>query len=89
MLKITMTVAYNDGRDQELKVGPVTQVAFEREHNCGIATIATEMRMSHIYWLAWHATRPGVGFDQWLETVEAIDFDVSTADPTQPAPPAT
>ena len=88
MLKIDMTVAYADGRTTEVKALPVSQVAFEREHHCSIIKIADEMMLSHIYWLAWHASRTTVAFDEWLVTVDAIDFNVDTPGPTQPAPPA-
>lgn len=89
MLNINLTIQYADERkDAEIKVGPSTQVAFEREHNVGIMAIATEQKLSHVYWLAWHASKPGVDFDAWLESIDSIDVDVSAPDPTKPAPPA-
>lgn len=88
MLKINLTVHYTDGREAEITAGPVTQVAFEREHNMGIVKMAEETRLSHVYWLAWHASKPGLGFDEWLETLDSIDIDVAAPDPTKPAAPA-
>lgn len=88
MLKIGLTVHYSDGQTREAKAGPATQVAFEREHNVGMAALATEQKVSHIYWLAWHASKPGVDFDTWLESVESIEVDIDAADPTKPAPSA-
>lgn len=88
MLKIDIAVVYADGRTAEAAVGPVTQVAFEREHGLGIGAIATDQKMSYIYWLAWHASRSGIGFDPWLESIESIDFNIGKPDPTQPAPAA-
>ena len=88
MLNITLTIHYADGRTIEVKVGPSTQVAFEREHNVGIVAIATEQKLSHVYWLGWHASKTGLGFDEWLETLDSVDVDMSDADPTKPAAPA-
>lgn len=88
MLNIEVTVRYAEGRETTTKVGPATQVAFEREHNVGIGAISTEQKVSHVYWLAWHATKPGVAFDAWLESVESIDVEVGAVVPTRPAQPA-
>lgn len=89
MLKISVTVHYTDGRTADVVVGPATQVAFEREHGVGLGVLAEDTRLTYVYWLAWHASRTGVEFDTWLESLDSIDFEVDGADPTQPAPPAT
>lgn len=89
MLKIDMTVVYEDGRTAKVTAGPVTQVAFEREHSVGIGVLAEEQKLSHLYWLAWHASRSGVEFDAWLESITAVDVEVDTPTPTEPAQPAT
>ncbi len=86
MLKISLAVAYADGRKQDVVAGPGVQVAFEREHNVGIAAIATEQKVSHVYWLAWKATKASLPFDEWLDTVDDIELEVGTPDPTRTAP---
>ena len=90
MLTITLTCHYQDGRTVDVTSGPATQVAFEREFGLSIAKLADEdeRKMSHIYWLAWHASKPGVGFDEWLESLAAVDVEVDVPDPTQPPAPA-
>jgi len=88
MLKITLNVTYADARTAEVTALPLTQVAFEREHGVGIGAIATEQKVSHVYWLAWHATKPGVPFDAWLETVASIDVEVGDPAPLPGAPSA-
>lgn len=87
MLNIEMTVKVG-GVESKVIAGPSTQVAFEREHDTGIMAIATEQKITHIYWLAWHASKPGVDFDTWLDTVEAIEVEIEDVGPTQPARPA-
>lgn len=89
-MKILVEVDYADGRKETVNVGPVSQVAFEREHGCGIGVVATAQKISHVYWMAWHASTRGVGsFDEWLETVEGIDENSATdAAPFPEAPSA-
>jgi hypothetical protein len=45
-------------------------------------------KSEHLYWLAWHALKSQAPFDDWLDTVDEIGFDVAAADPTRPAQPA-
>jgi hypothetical protein len=90
VLKITMTVSYQDGRSVEVAVGPASQVAFERQFDLSITELGGDgTRLEHFYWLGWNASKTGVEFDAWLESVDSIDWDVDTPDPTKPAPPAT
>lgn len=40
-------------------------------------------------YLAWHASRSTVDFDEWLDTVESVDWRFHEAvDPTRPVPSA-
>ena len=86
----TITVTHIDGSTSEAKVTPVVQVAFERNFNDGITVLSdtATMRMEYIYWLAWHAAKTGASFDDWLETIDAIEVEVESADPSLPAQPA-
>lgn len=88
MIKINLTVVYADGRKVDVVAGPSVQVAFENHHNVGIAAIATEQKVSHIYWLAWKASKPSVEFDEWLDSLDSVEVEVEEPDPTQPAAPA-
>lgn len=84
-----MTVVHTDGRKIPVTVRPVTQVAFERKFSCGFMDVFSDIKtvkFEHLCFLAFHAERPGVDFDDWLETVETIDWDVEAA--TAPFSPA-
>jgi hypothetical protein len=89
MKKLEMTVRYLDGTSADVRVLPVTEVAFEREFKKGIASFAEDPHNEHLYWLAWHSCRNGAGFDAWLETIETVELEVEEATPTGPAQPAT
>lgn len=75
-MKLQVTVEYEDGNTQLVTVTPFTQVAFEREHGMSIAALATDQKITHMYWLAWHAATKGQGsFDEWLQNVAGVDGD--------------
>lgn len=90
MISIPIEVGYADGRRTNVVARGVTQVAFERRFHTGfIAAFSDQasMRVEHVYFIAWHASRPmQLDFDEWLETVDEIVMgSVKTVDPTQPA----
>lgn len=87
-MKLNLKVAYNDGSSEEVTVGPVSQVAFEREHNIGIGVLAKDQKMGHLYWLAWHASTKGQGsFDDWLRELDSVeDATAEKAAPFDEAP---
>jgi hypothetical protein len=48
-----------------------------------------DMKSEHSCFLAWHASRAPQPFDDWIETVDAVDWKFSKqADPTPPVQPA-
>lgn len=73
-MKLQVEVEYADGERETVLIGPVTQVAFEREHGCGIGILATDQRLTYMYWLAWHAvTRGTKPFDEWLDQIAGVE----------------
>jgi hypothetical protein len=90
VINLEMTVRYQDEREQKVVARPVTQVAFERRFSRGFASAFSDMdtvQLEWVYFLAWHAARPGIEFDEWLESVAEIDLGV--AKPVDPFVPAT
>jgi hypothetical protein len=88
MLNMSMTVKHLDGRAVPVTVRPVNQVAFERKFSTGFLEVFQDVaavRFEYICFLAFHASRPGIDFDEWLETVDEIDWNVEPVDPTPPA----
>jgi hypothetical protein len=54
----------------------------------GMAFLAA-LPADDLYFLAWHAARSDKTYDDWLELVDEIGWDMaSMVDPTQPAAPA-
>lgn len=94
MIELALGVTYTDGRTEQVKVGPRTQVAFEREHDVSFAALADgPPRLSWLYWLVHHALvaegRCALDFDAWLANVGSLETDevTDTAPLAGPVPP--
>lgn len=49
-----------------------------------------DLKQEHQCFLAWHSSKATVPFDDWIETVDAVNWKfAASVDPTQPVPPAT
>lgn len=89
-MKMKLDVELADGTTQRVVVSPVTQVAYEREFKKPIdGTLGTQ----GLYWMAWHALRTGVKFDEWLPELVGADpvddaDDSADFDPLAPTPPS-
>lgn len=86
MINLKLNVTHNDGTTAQVKTGPPTEVAFERNFNVGLVEAFNDekkMRLEWLYFLAWHASKTKTEFDAWLETVDTIDVEGSdTPDPS-------
>lgn len=75
-MKIPLTVEYAGGTSKEIFAGAADMVAFENKFDVSIGTISESPRMTHLYYLAWHAEKRTKGtnleFEAWLETVESV-----------------
>ena len=91
MLRMTLRVHPVGQPAREVVVKPVTQVAFERHFGVGLASLADDLKIEYIYWLAWDSLRK-LGekppeFDPWLESVESVEsVDEDDDDPKVTAP---
>lgn len=74
-----LTVERTDGSIKTHPVLPVTIVAYERNFGQGMGQFGVDMRMEHLYWLAWDAEkRTGVvvkPFDGWLEEIANVEAE--------------
>jgi hypothetical protein len=82
MASVYMRVTYEDGQSTVVRVGPKTQIAFERHFD--VAMFKYERRLEHMYWMCWHALSQtgteGRGFDDWLTDVDDVTYQIDTPD---------
>jgi hypothetical protein len=76
MAIINLLVEFPDGTSKEIQALPIDQVKFESEFDVSLSSLATSAKMTHLYWLAWHAEKrmkaTTLEFDAWLETIDGI-----------------
>lgn len=70
-MKMHLRVKYDDGSTADAVVSAVDLVAFESKFDKSIAQFSQTLRMTDIYWLAWHTLHrsdKSLGtFEEWLE----------------------
>lgn len=75
-MRIPLTVEYAGGTSKEILAGAADMVAFENKFDVSIGAISEAPRMTHLYYLAWHAEKrtkaTNLEFEAWLETVESV-----------------
>jgi hypothetical protein len=80
MLKISLTVERRDGNSVELAVYPPAIINFERWAKCGISSAfaGTDVRMEHLYYLAWLADKDNGNvvkpFEEWAKNVADVEI---------------
>lgn len=80
-MQINLQTQFTDGSTKSITAIASDLVAFEREFDLSIARLETNVKLTHLFYLAWHAEKrtkaTALDFDAWLETVEGIsDTDV-------------
>lgn len=75
-MNFQLRITYLNGETKELTCIASDMVAFESHFDLSIARLEKEVRLSHLFYLAWHAEkRLGATkeiFDKWLESVEMV-----------------
>ena len=83
---LTFNVTDKDGNTSTVRTRLATEIAFERKFDLSYGEAFNKKRHEHFYFMAWHATKTDVEFDDWVETVTAIEVeDTDTPDPSQAA----
>lgn len=76
MSAINLQINFVDGTTAEVSAVAIDQIRFESHFNISLSKIASEARLTHIYWLAWQAqNRTGatkLEFEPWAETVDTV-----------------
>lgn len=75
-MRFNLLVHFADGNSKEITASTPDLVAFEDKYNLSIAKLATEQRLGHLLFLAWHSEKrtkaTALEFDAWVETVATI-----------------
>ena len=75
-MKFNLRSQFNDGSEKEITASTPDLVAFEDKFNISVGKLATEQKLSHLLFLAWHSEKrtkaTSAGYEAWLETVDSI-----------------
>jgi len=75
-MKINLKVELGDGKTQEVVCSAPDLVKFEDKYNISVAKLESEMKLTHLLFLAHSALsrqkQTTLSFDEWLETVNSV-----------------
>ena len=76
MEPIALTISFLDGTTKTVEAVASDLIAFESHFDLSIATLDKNIRLTHLFYLAWHAAkRTGEtkdDFEKWIESVSAV-----------------
>lgn len=76
-MNISMVITFSDGEKKTVTAKARDMVAFEEHFEMSMARLEQHMRMTHMFWLAWHVCkRTGITndeFEKWLDNVEMVE----------------
>jgi len=76
-MNISMAITFTDGETKSVVAKARDMVAFEEHFEMSMARLEQHMKMTHMFWLAWHVCkRTGItkdDFEKWLDTVEMVE----------------
>jgi len=75
-MKINLRVEFVSGESQEVSATAPDLVAFEDKFNLSVTKLESEMKFTHLVWLAWTALSrqklTSKEFDAWLADVASV-----------------
>ena len=82
-MKINLEVTTLDAVTTKVSAQFADFIAFETEKNRSVANFQTELRLSDLAWLAWHAEKrtkkTAIKYEEWIETIESVEVGTDSA----------
>jgi hypothetical protein len=76
MNPINLRVVYLDGSETEVTAIAADLIAFEAKFDLSVARLEAEIRLTHLFFLAWHVQKRTAqtkeDFDKWVESVSIV-----------------
>ena len=90
MLRADIAITYLDGRVVEFDGKGRLWIDFENKFDMSIMELMDKIRMSHFWWLGYHAAKMenkhgGVEFDAWADGVDTVEVEWRTDPLEKPA----
>jgi len=76
-MNFNLLVKYLDGTEKEVAGRASDVVAFESQFDLSIAALDKNLRLTHLFFLAWHSEKrteaTKLTFEKWLDTVDSVE----------------
>jgi hypothetical protein len=76
MNPINLQVQFIDGTSEDVTALASDLIAFESHFDISVARLEQEIRLTHLFFLAWHAMKrtkkTTEEFDKWVESVSIV-----------------
>jgi len=76
MNPINLQVQFIDGTTEDVTALASDLIAFESHFDLSVARLEQEIRLTHLFFLAWHAMKrtkkTNDEFDKWVESVSIV-----------------
>lgn len=76
MNPIALSVTFLDGSEKTVEAVAADLLAFETKFDISIVKLQSEIRLTHLFFLAWHALKrtgeTSDEFDKWIDTVSMV-----------------
>ena len=77
-MNLNLLLTYNDGTEKTVTAKAADFVAFEAHFDISIARLQDNMKLTHLFFLAWNIERrtgeiaKDMDFDKWIDTVDMV-----------------
>lgn len=77
-MNLNLLLTYNDGTERSIVAKAADFVAFESHFDISIARLQENMKLTHLFFLAWNIERrtgeiaKDMDFDKWIDTVDMV-----------------
>ncbi len=76
-MQINLQTKFNDGTEKVISAGAADLVAFEREFDLSVAKLQSEVKLTHLLYIAWHSESRNksttLKFEDWTNEIQAIE----------------
>ena len=76
MSAINLQINFVDRSTAEVSAVAIDQIRFESHFDISLSKIASEAKLTHIYWLAWQVqtrlNETSLDFEAWAVTVDTV-----------------
>jgi len=76
-MQINLQTTFDDGTEKVITAGAADLVAFEREYDLSVAKLQSEVKLTHLLYIAWHSESrtksTTLKFDDWTNTISSIE----------------